>query len=639
MEGFESVRIDAGGNQAADDSRHIGDANDSAATLAASRDVKTDWIVIDGYRFDAAFQRQLVDSGAHVLAFDDYGQAERYSAHLILNQNFGASAALYARREAYTRLLLGSNYALLRNEFGRWREWQRTCLPGDNRVLITLGGSDPGNTTLDILRALEAPEAGELILDVVAGALNPNIASLESACRQSRHAAELTVGAVDMDERMARASVAVSAGGSTSWELCFMQLPALIVEISPDQALAGGTLGAAGAAERIGPPTPEALRGIPEKVRALLNDPTRRATMGRAGRNVVDGAGAERILNAMSGSPGEPCFIAAEVGINHNGSLALAKECIDAAADCGVDAVKFQNYCTDDFIGDKTLEYTYVSQGKTITESQHDMFKRYELKADDFRNLKLHCEKRGVEFFSTPTGESTLNELVKMGVPLLKNGSDYLVNLPLIRLMAGTGIPTILSTGMATLAEIDDAVRAFDEAGGNELVLLHCVSSYPTPAEDVHLRKIPALAAAFGRLIGFSDHTWGIVAAAGAVALGACFIEKHFTLDQNLPGPDHHFSSNPAEMRACVQAVRTIEKNLGESSIGPTKSESSGRRDFRLSCAARTDLPAGHLVSEADVVFRRPGTGIPPAAVHMIVKQRLRSAKRSGMNFEFSDFS
>lgn len=337
--------------------------------------------------------------------------------------------------------------------------------------------------------------------------------------------------------------------------------------------------------------------------------------------------------------PGQPCFIVAEIGINHNGDINLARKLIDAAADAGADAVKFQNYRTEDFISDRSLTYEYVSEGKTIVEPQFDMFKRCELPPSALPELKEYCDKRGIIFFSTPTSEEGIADLVSVGVPLLKNGSDYLTHLPLIRAMARTGLPTVISTGMATLAEIDDAVRAFREAGGRDLILLHCVSVYPAPVDEMHLRKIPALATVFDCPVGLSDHTEGIVVAIGAVALGACLIEKHFTLDKNLPGPDHRFSADPAEFRALVEAVRTLEKSLGESRIGPTPSEMLSRREFRLSCVAARDLPAGHRLSEADVAFRRPGTGLPPSAIEWILGRRLGRDVPAGKIFEPDDFA
>lgn len=327
---------------------------------------------------------------------------------------------------------------------------------------------------------------------------------------------------------------------------------------------------------------------------------------------------------------GAPCFVAAEVGLNHNGDLELAHRLIDAAADAGADGVKFQTYRTEDFLSDRSLTYEYVSEGRTVVESQFDMFKRAELTVEALAGLRRHCDDRGVVFFATPTSEDGVADLVRAGSPLLKNGSDFLVHLPLVRAMARSGVPTVLSTGMATLAEVDESVRAFREAGGTQLVLLHCTSSYPTPAEEVNLRAMATLEAAFGCPVGLSDHTDGVVAAAAAVALGACFLEKHFTLDRGLPGPDHRFSSDPAGLRELVDAVRSVEASIGSGDVAPAPSEAAGRRDFRLSCVAARDLEAGARLGEADVAFRRPGTGLPPAAIDWIVGRRLSQAVTAG---------
>jgi N,N'-diacetyllegionaminate synthase len=344
-------------------------------------------------------------------------------------------------------------------------------------------------------------------------------------------------------------------------------------------------------------------------------------------------------IASRSVGPGSPALLAAEIGINHNGDMALAHRMIDAAADTGADAVKFQNYRTEDFLSDRSLTYEYVSQGERVIESQWDMFKRCELAPKSLAELKEHCTRRGLIFFSTPSSASGVEDLVRVGAPMLKNASDSLGHLPLIRAMARSGLPTVLSTGMATLAEVDEAVRAFRDAGGRDLILLHCTSSYPTPAGEVNLRKIPVLAAAFGCPSGLSDHTWGITAAVGAVALGASMIEKHFTLDKNLPGPDHRFSADPKEFGDLVAGVRTLEQNLGESIIGPTASESVGRKEYRLSCVAARELSSQHLLVENDIAFRRPATGLPPSAASWLTGRRLARDVGAGHVFDASDFA
>lgn len=344
------------------------------------------------------------------------------------------------------------------------------------------------------------------------------------------------------------------------------------------------------------------------------------------------------VVGQRSIGEGSPAFVAAEVGINHNGDMGLAHKLIDAAADAGADGVKFQNYATEDFVADPTITYSYVSRGATVTESQHDLFTRCELGSDDLSALADHAVERGLTFFSTPTSEEGVAAVIAAGARILKNGSDFLGHLPLVAAMARSGLPTILSTGMATIAEIDDAVRTFHDAGGTDLVLLHCTSTYPTDPADVRLRRIPALHTLFGCPVGFSDHTAGTAAAIGAVALGACVIEKHFTLDKDLPGPDHRFSADPAELRALVDGIRVVEHALGDASLGPALSELEGRRDFRLSCVAARDLPSGHRVGAADVVFRRPGSGLPPKARGVVVGRELVRPVSAGHVFIAEDW-
>jgi len=336
--------------------------------------------------------------------------------------------------------------------------------------------------------------------------------------------------------------------------------------------------------------------------------------------------------------PGHPCFIAAEIGINHNGDMDLARKTIDAAVEAGVDAVKFQNYKVEDFLADEELSYSYRSVGKEVTESQLDMFRRYELNVDQLKELKTHCDSRNIVFFSTPTGKFGIQTLKELRVSLLKNGSDFLTHLEVVRSMAKTGIPTVLSTGMATAEEIDDAVTAFRSAGGKKLILLHCTSSYPTLPQDINLRRIPLLGDAFECLVGFSDHSEGIAAAIAAVVLGACFIEKHFTLDCALPGPDHWFSSDPEEMKQLVAGVRQAELALGSSRLLPTQSEQKGREEFRLSCVANRELTAGIIISPEDIAIRRPGCGIPPKFKDLITGMVLKHSLKTGKPFKWENF-
>lgn len=336
--------------------------------------------------------------------------------------------------------------------------------------------------------------------------------------------------------------------------------------------------------------------------------------------------------------PGAPCFIAAEIGINHNGDLDLARAMIDAAARAGADGVKFQNYRTDDFISDHSLMYRYERNGEVHEVSQYAMFRACELGADALRTLADHCRRAGVVFFSTPTSEEGLADLQRAGGLLVKNGSDYLTHLPLIAAMARSGLPTVLSTGMASASDVGDAVQVFREAGGRDLILLHCTSAYPTPDEEVNLRRMTTLAERYNCLVGFSDHSVGVTAAAASVAMGAVFIEKHFTIDKQLPGPDQAFSSDEDEMRLLVQAVRRTELQLGGAEIAPSASEDFGRTNFRLSCVAADALSAGHTLVSGDIAFRRPGDGLAPKQAASLIGRTLKRAVARGARLSQDDF-
>jgi N-acetylneuraminate synthase/N,N'-diacetyllegionaminate synthase len=335
----------------------------------------------------------------------------------------------------------------------------------------------------------------------------------------------------------------------------------------------------------------------------------------------------------------EPCFIVAEVGINHNGDLQLARELVAAAAEAGADSVKFQNYRTAEMVGDRSLSMRYWSKGKEVEESQYDLFIRNELSFDDLSQLSEECAKYGIIMHSTPMGLQGLEELLDLDVPVLKNGSDCLSHLDLITAMGETGLPTVLATGMATAEEIDRAVRWFRATGNEELILLHCTSSYPAPSKDVNLARIPVLGDAFSCLVGLSDHSLGTTAAVGAVYVGACWIEKHFTLDNNFAGPDHWFSITPTKLSQLVTDVREAEQMMGSPRLGVVSSEEFGHKNFRLSCAANRDLKNGDRINSDDIRYLRPGTGFPPYLRQLIEGRYAARSIEAGEVFTFENLS
>ncbi len=331
-----------------------------------------------------------------------------------------------------------------------------------------------------------------------------------------------------------------------------------------------------------------------------------------------------KIGDRLTGN-GEPIYIIAEIGINHNGDVQLAKQMIDVAIECGVDAVKFQIFKAEEFISDPNTTYTYFSQGNRITESMLQMFTRYEFDEKGWREIFNYCSDKKIDSFATPQNPSDLDFLLSIvDVPAIKVGSDDLTNLELLDYYARKGKPLIISAGMAYLSEIEDAVHTIRGTGNCDLAILHCISTYPTDAEDVHLKKMLTICRAFNVITGFSDHTCGSTAAIGAVALGASIIEKHFTLNKNLSGPDHWFSSDPEELKNLVKGIRFIEKAMGDTSIQPTQKELQMRTLARRSIIASKDIPRGQVIRRDFVDFKRPGTGLPPKYLKCLLGRKTK---------------
>lgn len=328
------------------------------------------------------------------------------------------------------------------------------------------------------------------------------------------------------------------------------------------------------------------------------------------------------------------CYVIAEAGVNHNGSVDLALQLIDAAAEAGADAVKFQTFRAETLVG-AGVEKAAYQERTTGAGDQRAMLKALELAYDDHVVLYDRCVARGIEFLSTPFDEQALAFLVSLGMSRIKIASGELTNRPFVELAAATGLPVILSTGMAELSEVAEAINwirmARPSSGpASDIVLLHCTSNYPTALADVNLRAMSTMAQAFGLPVGYSDHTAGIEVAPLAVALGAVVIEKHFTLDRSLPGPDHMASLEPPELRMMIQSIRSAGIALGDGTKSPRPAEIPVRDLVRRSVAARRDLVAGQLLRPDDLTCMRPGTGIPPKALGSVVGRSLRRAIPAG---------
>lgn len=306
-----------------------------------------------------------------------------------------------------------------------------------------------------------------------------------------------------------------------------------------------------------------------------------------------------------------PPFIIAEAGINHNGDINLAKKMILEAKKAGVDAIKFQTFYAKDFIQDRTVTYTYKSNGVEVTEPIIDMFERCEFTADQWKELKEFCDEEKILFLSTPGNVSDLELLMSIDVKAVKVGSDDFVNIPLIRRYAKEQVPLLLSCGMATEDEIDLTLKTAGLYENKELCLFLCTSEYPTPPEDVNIRKLLTLHEKYPELIlGLSDHTTGSVAAVMAVAYGAKIFEKHFTLDHKFPGPDHWFSEEVDGLKKWVSDIRTADRMLGIKSLQPTKKEKRIRNEYRRSITTLCDIKKGDIFTENNLCMRRPGNGM-----------------------------
>jgi N-acetylneuraminate synthase len=319
-------------------------------------------------------------------------------------------------------------------------------------------------------------------------------------------------------------------------------------------------------------------------------------------------------------------FVIAEAGVNHNGDPSLARALVDVAVAAGADAVKFQTFRVDRLLTRRAAKAEYQRRATGSEQSQYEMLARLELSPADHEMLLAYCTRVGIEFTSTPFDPESARFLARLGVRRLKISSGDITNLPMLEVVGGLGLPVVLSTGMADMAEVEAAVATLRTAGVADLALLHCVSNYPADPALTNLRAMDTLAQAFGTPVGLSDHSIGSTVAIAAVARGAAYLEKHFTLDRSLPGPDHQASLLPDELRALVAAVREVEAALGDGVKRPVASELPVRDVARKSLVAARDLPAGTVLGRGDLDVLRPGTGLSPAALPTVLGRRTARA-------------
>ena len=328
-------------------------------------------------------------------------------------------------------------------------------------------------------------------------------------------------------------------------------------------------------------------------------------------------------LNNHIITKGKPPFTIAEAGINHNGDIKNALKMIDVAKISGAHAIKFQTFKASELISDHNQKYTYKSQGKKVTESMYDMFKRCELDKEDWGKIKKRCDDEKILFLSTPQNKTDLDLLLNLGITAIKVGSDDFTNLPLIKEYSSTGLPLLLSCGMANLSEISTSLNIVGAFDGYPTILLHTTSQYPTPVKDTNILKLKTLENTFPNIpLGFSDHTQGSLASSLAVSFGACIFEKHFTLDQNLPGPDHWFSENQESLKNWIDSIKKSYLMMGSGDLKPTNAEQKMKILARRSIVALTDIKKDDILDLQNIGMKRPGNGLPPKLFEEIIGKK-----------------
>lgn len=331
-------------------------------------------------------------------------------------------------------------------------------------------------------------------------------------------------------------------------------------------------------------------------------------------------------------------YIIAEAGVNHNGDINLAYKLIDVAVEAGADAVKFQTFKAKNLVSKYTDMATYQKNNMGHDSEQLKMLEKLELKFEDFIKLKKYCDEKEIDFLSSPFDFESIDFLEEL-VPYYKIPSGEIINFPYLKKIAEKRKPIIMSTGMATLSEIEKALNVIYEVNKYaEVYLLHCTTNYPTPFEEVNLRAMLTLKEAFKLPVGYSDHTLGIEVPIAAVAIGAQIIEKHFTLDKNLPGPDHKASLEPDELKEMVRAIRNVEKSLGDGIKKPNKSEIEIMKVVRKKLVAARDIEKGEIITENDIMIKRANEGLSPEYYEIIIGKRLLKSIKEDEGITWSHF-
>lgn len=335
----------------------------------------------------------------------------------------------------------------------------------------------------------------------------------------------------------------------------------------------------------------------------------------------------------------KPVLIIAEAGVNHNGDIELAKKLVDVAAEAGADIVKFQTFKTENLVSKDAKMARYQVSNTQKEDSQFNMLKKLELSSSDHDILIAHCKEKNIRFLSTAFDLESLDQLSDLGIQLFKVPSGEITNYPFLKKIGLKNREVILSTGMSSMLEIKEAIDLLVASGTklNNITVLHCNTEYPTPMEDVNLQAMNTIKKEFNVNVGYSDHTSGVEVAIAAVALGAQVIEKHFTLDKNMNGPDHKASLDPEELRQMVRSIRNIEKAMGSDLKEPSASELKNKSVARKSIHLASDLEKGHILTENDLIMKRPGDGISPMKINEVLGKKIKHSLSTDSKLKSED--
>lgn len=616
-----------------------------------------DWLIVDHYGIDHHWQSFLRGVVHHIMVIDDLAN-RHHDCDVLLDQNYyhNASDRYHGLIPKNCSLFLGPHYLLLREEFYRARKDMRIRTGEVSNILVFYGGADTTNETEKCITGLIDYTSSELEINVVTGQSNPNKEKIKDICSSTPNI-YYHCQVTNIAELMNKADLAFGAGGSTTWERCFLGLPSIVTVTADNQMETTQAVSDLGAIWNLGWYEKVNNATLNEAAEKFLIDPSKIVDIQRKALEVVgvrDSSGIEQLVEVIFRGrvdsarrrkkvcnmdiplssiqigdrrvgPECPPFIIAEMSGNHNQSLDTALEIVEGAAKAGVHALKIQTYTPDTM----TLN---IERGEFLIKDSKSLWKGnslYQLYEQAYTPWEWHktifdrCKELGLICFSTPFDFTAVDFLESLGVPAYKIASFENTDIALIRKVAATGKPMLISTGMASIAELDETIKAAKVAGCKSIILLKCTSSYPATPENSNVRTIPHMQELFHCQVGLSDHTLGIGTAVASVALGATVIEKHFTLSREAGGVDSAFSMEPREMKGLVIESERAWLALGRVSYGPTFEEQKSLQ-FRRSLYVVEDIRKGDIFSDKNLRAIRPGLGLPPKYFDLLIGKEAR---------------